>query len=285
MRLIIAEKPSVARDIGRALGAQNRHNGYLEGSGLRISWCVGHMFELENPAHYSADWKRWSMDTLPMIPDMFALKLREGMTDHWKVLNRLLRDPETTDVVNACDAGREGELIFRYVYQVAGCQLPVLRLWVSSLTNQAILAGWKQLRPSSRYDALADAARCRSEADWLVGLNVTRAMTCLARSGGGEQLLSVGRVQTPTLAMIVRRDQEIDAFVSEPFWQVKAKLAATSGDTVAKWDGLWFRSLTAHDKKTLPGEVPTARPHRARSACSAPPTASDASSRHRCSTI
>jgi len=258
MKLIITEKPSVARDIGRALGVRTRRDGYLEGNGLRISWCVGHMFELQNPAHYSPEWKRWSMDTLPMLPDHFSLRLREGMSDHWKVLNRLLNDQDTTEVINACDAGREGELIFRYVYQVAGSTMPVQRLWVSSLTDQAIQTAWNQLRPGGQYDTLADAARCRSEADWLVGLNVTRAMTCLARSNGGEQLLSVGRVQTPTLAMIVKRDQEIAAFVPEPFWQVKGTFAATVSDELVKWQARWFRpgpKGAASRNKPKSGEV------------------------------
>lgn len=260
MRLIITEKPSVARDIARSLGVQGRRDGYIEGNGFRISWCVGHMFELQDPAHYNPTWKRWAMDTLPMLPDEFALRLRDGMGDHWKVLDRLFSADDVTEVVNACDAGREGELIFRYVYQMAGSTLPVLRLWVSSLTDQAIQEAWKQLRPASRYDNLADAARCRSEADWLVGLNITRAMTCLARSGGGDQLLSVGRVQTPTLAMIVNRDAEIASFVPEDFWQIKAKFAATVGDTVARWTATWFRKPTAADnsKKTQPGEAPVA---------------------------
>lgn len=257
MRLVITEKPSVARDLARALGVQGRRDGFLEGNGLRISWCVGHMFELQDPGHYSPDWKRWSMDTLPMLPDHFALRLREGMRDHWKVLSQLFSGKDITTVINACDAGREGELIFRYVYQMAASQLPVERLWVSSLTDQAIQAGWNQLQPATNYDNLADAARCRSEADWLVGLNVTRAMTCLARSNGGEQLLSVGRVQTPTLAMIVRRDKDIKAFVPEPFWQIKAKFEAQSGEETATWEALWFQG-EATQKSGRPGDVPKA---------------------------
>jgi DNA topoisomerase-3 len=237
LRLVIAEKPSVARDLARVLGASQRRDGYLEGNGLRITWCVGHLVELEDPSHYDDAWRRWSFDTLPMVPESFALRPRKTATDQWKVVRTLLRGREIEDVVNACDAGREGELIFRYVYQLAGCRKPVLRLWVSSLTDQAIKQGWSRLRPGSQFDPLAAAARARSEADWLVGLNATRAMTCRTRDAGGDALWSVGRVQTPTLAMIVARDREIAAFVPETYWQVKAKLVAEPGD----WQGVWFR--------------------------------------------
>jgi DNA topoisomerase-3 len=239
MRLVIAEKPSVARDLARVLGAKTRGDGFLEGAGLRITWCIGHLAELEDPVHYDAAWKRWSFDTLPMVPAKFELRLRTGVADHWALIKRLLRDRTIEDVVNACDAGREGELIFRYVYELAGCTKPVMRLWTSSLTDEAIHDAWSRLAPGSRFDALGDAARCRSEADWLVGLNATRALTCLARAGGGEQLLSVGRVQTPTLAMIVERDRQIDAFVPEAYWTIKARFEAEKG----AWDAAWFRPV------------------------------------------
>ncbi len=240
MRLVIAEKPSVARDLARVLGASTKKDAWFEGEGLRISWCIGHLAELEDPAHYDGRWKRWSFDTLPMIPEKFELRLRSGVSDHWKHLRALLKDRSTKDVVNACDAGREGELIFRYVYELSGCDRPFSRLWVSSLTDEAIQQAWARLRPGKEFDDLADAARCRSEADWLVGLNATRALTCLARNAGGEQLLSVGRVQTPTLAMIVARDREIADFVPEPYWQIKANFA--SGEH--RWEGTWFQGPT-----------------------------------------
>ncbi|MEL6346333.1 MAG: DNA topoisomerase 3 [Myxococcota bacterium] len=260
MRLVITEKPSVARDIARSLNIRGRRDGYFEGNDLRISWCIGHLVELQDPAHYRPEWKSWSMKTLPIIPDQFALRLRQGIDDQWKVLHRLLLDKNTADVVNACDAGREGELIFRYVYQLAGSQLPVMRLWVSSLTDQAIQAAWKQMRPGTRYDPLADAARCRSEADWLVGLNATRAMTCLARTAGGTQVLSVGRVQTPTLAMIVNRDHTIETFVPEPFWQIKATFTAMVHEKPVQWSAKWFRKPTPAERvqKLRPDEVPHA---------------------------
>lgn len=239
MRVVVAEKPSVARDLARVLGATRKAEGFLEGNGLRVTWCHGHMAELEEPAHYDAAWKRWSLDTLPMVPESFALRLRKNAKDQFAVLKKLLRDPATEDVVNACDAGREGELIFRYVAEVAGLRKPVLRLWVSSLTDEALRDAWARLRPSADFDRLGDAARCRAEADWLVGLNATRALTVRA----GSDLLSVGRVQTPTLAMIVARDREIEAFVPETFWQVRGTFVP------GRFVATWFRPDLAKDEK------------------------------------
>jgi DNA topoisomerase III len=258
MRVVVAEKPSVARDLARVLGATNRRQGYLEGNGLMVTWCVGHMVELEDPAHYDSSWKRWSFDTLPMLPETFSLRVRKGIADQWKVLKKLLRDKTVLDVVNACDAGREGELIFRYVYDLSGCKAPVMRLWVSSMTDQAINGAWSSLRDGTKLDPLADAARCRSEADWLVGLNATRAMTCLARKGGGSQLLSVGRVQTPTLAMIVRRDHAIAHFIPETFYQVHAHFSADQDAVDASWRGTWFRREEAKAKTSKDDEAPRA---------------------------
>jgi DNA topoisomerase-3 len=237
MRLIVAEKPSVARDIARVVGASSKGDGFLDGDGVRVTWCVGHLVELEEPSHYDPAWRRWSFDVLPMVPTQFALRPRKDSRDQWEILRRLLRDRGVKQVVNACDAGREGELIFRYAYELAEAKAPVVRLWTSSLTDGALRAAFAALKPASAYDPLADAARSRSEADWLVGMNATRAMTCLARQGGGDELLSVGRVQTPTLAMIVGRDREIEAFVPETFFQVKARFEADG----AAWDGTWFR--------------------------------------------
>jgi len=246
MRVVVAEKPSVARDLARVLGANQRHQGFLEGNGLAITWCFGHMAELQEPAHYDPAWKRWSLDTLPMLPEQFHVKTRQGAKDQFGVISRLLGQAE--EVVNACDAGREGELIFRWVMEMAGCQAPVRRLWVSSLTDAAIQAGWAKLRPGSDFDRLADAARCRSESDWLVGLNATRALTCRAQQEGGGQLLSVGRVQTPTLAMIVGRDREIEAFVPQDFWQVKATFEADVPGELRTFEGTWFRDGDPSEK-------------------------------------
>jgi DNA topoisomerase-3 len=253
VRVVVCEKPSVAADLARVLGCRERHDGWHEGQGLRITWAFGHLAELEDPKHYNPAWERWSFDTLPMVPAKFALRLR---ADHdrstrersgpdrtalqFKCVQRLLRDRATTEVVNACDAGREGELIFRYLLELADCTKPSVRLWTSSLTDEAIRAAWSRLRPGGDYDGLGDAARSRSEADWLVGLNATRALTCLARSAGGEQLLSVGRVQTPTLAMIVARDRAIAAFVPESYWQVKGRFEAIGDAAPASWEATYF---------------------------------------------
>lgn len=245
MRVVVCEKPSVARDLARVLGARGQRKGYLEGDGLRITWCFGHLLELQDPAHYDEAWKRWSLDTLPMVPERFQVRVRKGAEEQFGIVRGLLRDRGTAEVVNACDAGREGELIFRLVYEHAGCEAPVQRLWVSSLTDGAIRNAWSSLQPGARFDALGDAARSRSEADWVVGLNATRAMTCMARAAGGDALWSVGRVQTPTLAMIVTRDAEIEAFVPETYWTVKGSVEAEAG----RFDARWTRVLAGKESK------------------------------------
>jgi len=248
MRLVITEKPSVARDLARVLGVRGKGEGFLEGEGLVVTWCLGHLTELEQPAHYDPRWRRWQLDALPMVPPRFDLRVRKGVGKQWTVVRRLLRDGRFAEVVNACDAGREGELIFRNAYQLAGARLPIRRLWLSSLTDEAIRGGWASLLPGARFEALGDAARCRSEADWLVGLNATRAMTCAARRVGGEGLLSVGRVQTPTLAMIVARDREIEAFVPEAFWVVRATFSVAREGGDPTWQATWFRDAPSEDE-------------------------------------
>ena len=235
-RLIIAEKPSVARDIARILGVRRRAEGWLDGGDTRVTWCVGHLVELADPQTYKADWRSWRMDNLPMLPDAFTLKTRNEANDQWRVVQSQLNEPGLTEVINACDAGREGELIFAYVYELAGCKAAVKRLWISSMTDTAIRAGFDDLRDGSHYTPLEHAARCRSEADWLVGLNATRAMTTSLRRGPEGSLLSVGRVQTPTLALLADREDEIEAFVVEEFWQIKVRFAAADG----AWEALWL---------------------------------------------
>ncbi|MCB9792438.1 MAG: DNA topoisomerase 3 [Alphaproteobacteria bacterium] len=236
-RLVLAEKPSVARDIARVMGATRRRDGWLEGEGLRVSWCVGHLVELAEPGAYAEGWKSWRMDELPMLPDDFKLSARDSGKDQWKVVRSLLRDADCAEVINACDAGREGELIFAYAYQLAGGKAPVRRLWISSMTDAAIRAGLSDLRPGAELAPLEAAARCRSEADWLVGLNATRAMTLRMREEGGGALLSLGRVQTPVLAMLVDREQEIEDFEPQDFWQLLLTLEAEAGQWQATWTG------------------------------------------------
>lgn len=221
MKLVIAEKPSVARDLAKALGVSSKKRTHFEGAGLRITWCFGHMCELAEPVQYNPDWKKWRLELLPMVPEKFDINVRKDTKEHWEAIAKLIRANDVTEIVNACDAGREGELIFRYVIQSAGEEKPTSRLWVSSMTTEAIQHAWDNLQPGSSYDRLADAARCRSESDWLVGLNATRAMTCMVQKTTRTKPLSIGRVQTPTLAMIVSRDIEISNFVSEDFWRVE----------------------------------------------------------------
>lgn len=241
VQLVVAEKPSVARDLAKVLGARNKAEGCIQGQGYWITWCMGHMAELCEPASYNPSWKSWSAQQLPMLPEAFQVQPRSGVKKHWGVLRKLLRHKEVEQVINACDAGREGELIFRYVYEMAGCNKRVMRLWLSSLTEDAIRQGLQRMKPGSDFDPLADAARSRSEADWLVGMNSTRALTLLGRRARGgysrDSLMSVGRVQTPTLAMIVEREREIVEFKPEPFWQVYATFGVEDG----KYEGLWHK--------------------------------------------
>jgi DNA topoisomerase III len=236
MQLVIAEKPSVARDLARVLGLRASGRAAFEGRDRVITWCVGHLVELEEPAAYDARWKAWRLETLPMIPERFRLRPVSGTRDQLRAVRELLRDRRFTEVVNACDAGREGELIFRYVYELAGSRLPIRRLWISSLTDEAIRQGFAILRAGAEYDPLADAARCRSEADWLVGLNATRAVTVRHRTGQGSPLYSIGRVQTPTLAIVVSRERAIRVFQPRDYWEVKGTFTTKeSGRFEATW--------------------------------------------------
>jgi DNA topoisomerase-3 len=229
VQLVIAEKPSVARDLARVLGVRPAGKHCFEAKDRVITWCVGHLVELEEPASYDGRWKAWRLETLPMIPSEFKLRPVPSTREQLHQVCRLLGDKRFSEVVNACDAGREGELIFRYVYQLAGSRLPIRRLWISSLTDEAIRQGFTALKPGAELEKLADAARCRSEADWLVGLNATRAVTVRHRTGPDSMLYSIGRVQTPTLAILVEREKAIQTFVPQDYWQLKAELTATEG--------------------------------------------------------
>ncbi len=219
MKVVLAEKPSVARELASFLGATGRREGYFEGKGYQVTWALGHLVTLMEPEDYDPALKKWSLETLPFVPERFGLKpIAESRSrKQLAVVRRLLRSAD--ELICATDAGREGELIFRYIQELAGCtKKPARRLWLSSLTESAIRDAFRRLRPLADYDALYAAARCRSEADWVVGLNATRFYTVSHRASG--VLLSVGRVQTPVLAMIVRRDDEIRAFKPEPFWEL-----------------------------------------------------------------
>jgi DNA topoisomerase-3 len=222
MKVVLAEKPSVARDIAAFLGAKSRHDGYYEGGGFQVTWALGHLVGLKEPEDYDPALKTWSLHTLPFVPEEFGLKLRGDprARQQFSVVKRLFQS--ASQILCATDAGREGELIFRYILTMTGCEKkPVQRLWLNSLTERAIRNAFQSLRPSSDYDNLYAAARCRSEADWIVGLNATRNFT--VRYGANGLLWSVGRVQTPVLAMIVRRDDAIRTFKPQPFWELTTR--------------------------------------------------------------
>src|SRR5262245_29260618 len=220
MKVVLAEKPSVARELASFLGARTRADGYFEGQGYEVTWAFGHLATLKEPEDYDPALKRWSLETLPIVPEHFGLKVIEekGARTQFAIVKRLFRAAE--EIICATDAGREGELIFRYILELTGARgKPARRLWLSSLTEAAIRDAFRRLRPLADYDALYAAARCRSQADWVVGLNATRYYTVRHRDAGGR-LWSVGRVQTPVLALIVRRNDEIHAFKPEPFWEL-----------------------------------------------------------------
>ncbi len=223
MIVCIAEKPSVAEDIAKIIGATQRHRvgrnaGYFEGNGYQVTWTFGHLCELKDPEQYTPYWKTWSLSALPMIPERFGIRLKEGVEEQFGVIRELFGKAER--IINCGDAGQEGELIQRWVMQKASAQCPVERLWISSMTEEAIREGFEQLRPQEEYRGLYEAGLCRAIGDWLLGMNATRLYTLKFgdRSRRGAQPLSIGRVQTPTLALIVHRQQEIERFVPEPYW-------------------------------------------------------------------
>ena len=213
MQLVVTEKPSVAQAISHVIGAKERKDGYMEGNGFLVSWCVGHLVELAQPEMYSEAWKKWSYESLPMIPEQWQHEVKKETATQYKILKNLMHDTRVESVVCATDAGREGELIFRLVYEQAGCRKPMKRLWISSMEESAIRDGFENLKPGSDYDSLYQSALCRQQADWLVGLNATRALTCKYNAQ-----LSCGRVQTPTLAMIAKREEEIRKFVPKSYY-------------------------------------------------------------------
>lgn len=216
MRLVIAEKPSVAQSLAVVLGAGQRREGYLEGGGWLVSWCVGHLAELADAAAYDPAYAKWRKEDLPILPERWRFTISPDKRDQFDTLRTLLRREDVTEVVNACDAGREGELIFRTVYALAGCSKPISRLWISSMEDEAIREGFAHLRPGREYDGLHQAALCRSKADWLVGINATRLFSLLYGC-----TLNIGRVGSPTLALVVQREVEIAAFQPETFYTVE----------------------------------------------------------------
>ena len=240
MKVCIAEKPSVAREIAEVLGATKRMNGYIEGNGYQVTWTFGHLCTLKEPHDYAESWKRWSLASLPMIPPRFGIKLISNPTyeQQFKIIESLMQNAEM--VINCGDAGQEGELIQRWVMQKAGCKCPVYRLWISSLTEEAIREGFQHLKEQSEFTRLYEAGLSRAIGDWLLGMNATRLYTL--RYGQNRQVLSIGRVQTPTLALIVNRQAEIDHFQPEPYWELKTiyrntTFSATKGKFTKKEEG------------------------------------------------
>ena len=219
-KLIVAEKPSVAMSYAKVLGATRRQDGYLEGNGYLVSWCVGHLVELAPPNIYDAKYVKWSIADLPILPQKWQYLVSASTKKQFGILQKLMNRPDVDSIVNSCDSGREGELIFRLVYQQAGCKKPFSRLWLSSMEESAIREGFAHLKPSTEYDALYNAALCRERADWMVGINASRLFSCLY-----GQPLAVGRVMTPVLAMTVVREAAIAAFVPEKFYTVALTLA------------------------------------------------------------
>ena len=218
--LVVAEKPSVAMSYAKVLGATNRKDGYLEGNGYLVSWCVGHLVELAPPNVYDAKYVKWSIADLPILPQKWRYLVSASTKKQFGILQKLMHRPDVDSIVNSCDSGREGELIFRLVYEQAGCKKPVSRLWLSSMEENVIREGFQKLKPSTEYDALYNAALCRERADWMVGINASRLFSCLY-----GQPLAVGRVMTPVLAMTVVREAAIAAFVPEKFYTVALTLA------------------------------------------------------------
>jgi len=249
---VLAEKPAVARDIARVLGASQRGDGFLRGNGYIVTWAIGHLVTLPQPHEINPEWRRWRRDHLPILPREWPLVVSEETRAQFEAVARVLNAPEVERVVCATDAGREGELIFRYIYEAAGCRKPFQRLWISSLTADAIREGFRKLRDGRDFDPLADAARGRSRADWLVGMNLSRAYTL-----DFDQELSVGRVQTPTLAMVAERELAIRAFVPEDYLEVLATFLPekSAGSEGRGYKGTWFR-----------GETPTAEAKRIKKA-------------------
>jgi DNA topoisomerase-3 len=255
-RLIIAEKPSVAVDIARALGGLARHGDFFEGDGYLVCSAIGHLLELSAPAEYEVKRGKWSFAHLPVIPPHFDLRPIEKTEERLKLIKKLIKRKDVVGLINGCDAGREGELIFRYIVQSSGTRKPIERLWLQSMTPAAIREGFARLRTDESMKALADAAACRSESDWLIGINGTRAMTAFNSKDGGFYKTTVGRVQTPTLSILVEREIRIKEFRPRQFWEVHGVFQATEGEYVGKWfDEQFEKSTRADDVELKPERI------------------------------
>ena len=245
-KLVIAEKPSVGMALAKVLGCHGKRKGYMIGNGYIVSWCIGHLAGLADAAVYDSSYAKWRWNDLPIIPDSWRFTLDKTKTEQFDTLRTLMRREEVTEVINACDAGREGELIFRTVYHLAGCTLPMKRLWISSMEDSAIREGFAHLRPGSDYDGLYHAALCRAKADWLVGINATRLFSVMYR-----HTLNVGRVMSPTLALLVQREAEIGAFEPVPFYTVELDCGGVAFTGERLSDKAEAESIAAACKDTL----------------------------------
>ena len=251
MKVCIAEKPSVAREIAKVLGAKNSSNkGYIEGNGYQVTWTFGHLCTLKEPHEYTPDWKRWSLSSLPMIPPRFGIKLIDSPSyiEQFQIIEKLMQNAD--EVINCGDAGQEGELIQRWVMQKAGVTCPVSRLWISSLTEEAIREGFQKLKTQDSFNKLYEAGLSRAIGDWLLGMNATRLYTL--KYGQNRQVLSIGRVQTPTLALIVNRQTEIANFTPEPYWELKTiyrntTFSSTKGKFSDKVEGENFLTVVKEE--------------------------------------
>ena len=263
MKLVIAEKPSVAISIAKVIGATSKKDGYYEGNGYKVSWCVGHLVQMANPDKYDEKYAKWNLSDLPIIPSEYKYEVSKSTKKQFNILKKLMNEKDVDTIINACDAGREGESIFRLVYQMTGSKKKMQRLWISSMEDSAIRDGFNHLKDGRYYDDLFESAKARAIADWLVGMNISRLYSCLYK-----QNYSVGRVQTPTLAMIVNRDEEISNFKKEKYYTVDVlldcfiltsnrmddefeakKLLNEIGDTIE------IKEVTQKEKKTSP-ELP-----------------------------
>lgn len=261
MRVVLAEKPSVGSSIAQVVGARSRRDGYFEGNGYQVTWAVGHLVEFAPPETMNPSWESWSLEQLPLVPAQWPLQPRKDAADQFKVVKKLLRAKATTEVICATDAAREGEHIFRLIYQLAECKAPVRRLWISSLTDDAIRKGFDNLRPGFEYDGLAAAAEGRDKADWMVGLTLTRLYTLIEQTKapsaarGAASVMTVGRVQTPTLALVVARDLQRKQFARTPYRQVVARFGLAADEV----QGLYHREV--HNAETgepeLSAELPS----------------------------
>ncbi|MEY3486939.1 MAG: hypothetical protein RL075_944 [Pseudomonadota bacterium] len=262
--LVIAEKPSVAQDIVRAItptaGKFEKHDEYFESDEWIVTSAVGHLVEIQAPEEFDVKRGKWSFANLPVIPPYFDLKPIDKTKTRLNAIVKLAKRKDVDAMVNACDAGREGELIFRLIQQYSKAKHPVKRLWLQSMTPAAIRDGFASLRSDAQMMPLADAARCRSEADWMVGINGTRAMTAFNSRDGGFFLTTVGRVQTPTLSVVVEREEKIRKFVSRNYWEVHASFAAEAGDYPGKWFDPAWKKAAAKCRQCRAGRRAQGRP-------------------------